>query len=248
MSHSATLVVAYAVACGGWWLVSRLVPLWRAPDRPTFAHPWREAGLALLAGGGVIALGQLWLRGIRLSTPGRWYPLAESINQIIIFSPIVLLPVVRRQGWSSAWIQPDRLWARLGLGLGLAWCVLLVYSLTETGAPGWDVTVREVYRPAHFHLAVQVLLEDLAIAILFVRFAAALSPLLAFVLVAALFAGGHVPTMLAKGASSRELLELIRDFGLVILMIGTVWRGADIAWFWPVHYALDMTQFIGKTN
>ena len=51
-----------------------------------------------------------------------------------------------------------------------------------------------------------------------------------------------------KGTPSRELLELIRDFGLGILMIGTVWRGADLAWFWPVHYVLDMTQFLGRTS
>jgi hypothetical protein len=33
-------------------------------------------------------------------------------------------------------------------------------------------------------------------------------------------------------------------FGLrSLVVLGTVWRSADVAWFWPVHFALDMTQF-----
>jgi len=30
-----------------------------------------------------------------------------------------------------------------------------------------------------------------------------------------------------------------------LIVLGTAWRSADIAWLWPVHYALDMTQFLG---
>jgi len=94
-------------------------------------------------------------------------------------------------------------------------------------------------------IAVQVLLEDLAIAVIFVRLAAAMSPRWAILLVAALFAAGPLPTLIATGASAREMVGLFREFGLGLLVIGTLWRGADIAWFWPVHFALDMTQFLG---
>jgi hypothetical protein len=50
--------------------------------------------------------------------------------------------------------------------------------------------------------------------------------------------------MLAQGASLSEFTSLLRDFGLGVLVIGTAWRGADVAWLWPVHHALDMTQFL----
>jgi hypothetical protein len=44
--------------------------------------------------------------------------------------------------------------------------------------------------------------------------------------------------------SAQEMFGLVRDFALGVLVIATLWRGADICWFWPVHFALDMTQFI----
>jgi len=142
----------------------------------------------------------------------------------------------------------DGILVRLAIGLGLALLALMLYSGLERGAPSWAETIRGVYRPAaaQAHLAVHVLLEDLAIAILFVRVAAAIGPRAAILSVAALFAAGHVPSMLASGAVAAECVGLLRDFGLAVLVLGTAWRGADIAWLWPVHYSLDMTQFLSR--
>src|SRR5215468_6962424 len=134
MSHTLALVIAYATICALWWAVSRLLPLWRQPERPVLAHPWIEIGFALAAVAAVLVLGQLWSHGIRLYAPGIWSTVAESVNQFLIFSPIVLLPLIRKQGWASAWIQRSRLWARLGIGLGFSVVALLVYSSLESGA------------------------------------------------------------------------------------------------------------------
>ena len=248
MSHTATLVLAYAAACLGWWGLSRVVPLWQTPERPVFSKPWVEVGIVLGASVGVLGLGQLWSHGIRLEVPGPWSSVVESLNQALIFSPILLVPVLRRQGWSSAWVQPAHLVWRVAAGLALAGGVLLVYSTAEAGAPGWTATLGEVFRTGHLHLAVQVLFEDLAIAIVFVRIAAALSPRVAIGTVAVLFAAAHVPAMLTAGVTGGEFVGLIRDMGLGILVLGTLWRGADIAWFWPVHFALDMTQFLTRAS
>jgi hypothetical protein len=133
---------------------------------------------------------------------------------------------------------------QLAVGVCLGLFALLLYATLERGAPSWFKTVAEVYRPARAHLAIQVLLEDVAIAILFVRVAAAAGPRAAVLVVALLFAGGHVPSMLAHGDIAADFLGLLRDFGLGVLVIGTAWRSADIAWVWPVHFALDMTQFL----
>jgi hypothetical protein len=61
MSHTLTLVIAYATICAVWWGLSRGVPLWRQVDRPTFSRPWIEVGLALAAVVMVLLLGQVWL-------------------------------------------------------------------------------------------------------------------------------------------------------------------------------------------
>lgn len=247
LTHSWVLAIAYASACAVWWSLSRVLPLWRESDRPQFAHPWREVGIVLLAILAVLVLGQLWVRGVRLPAEGAARPLFESLNQIIIFAPVVAVPIIRRHGWASAWIRRDSILTRLAIGMGIALLTLLVYSVLEQRAPSWPEAVRRVYDPARAHLAVQVLLEDLAIAILFVRLSAAAGPRIAVLGVAALFAAGHIPTMVASGATAGEFLALLRDFGLGVLVLGTIRRSADIAWFWPVHYSLDMTQFLTRT-
>jgi len=244
MTHSWLLATAYAAVCALWWLLSRVVPLWRDAARPQFSRPWREVGLVFLAIAAVLALGQLWVRGVRLTLPGPWFPLAESVNQLIIFAPLIAVPVVRGDGWASAWVRTDKLPLRLAIGLALALFALFLFASLERGAPSWLNTVRSVFSPRRAHLAVQVLLEDLAIAILFVRLGAAMGPRRAILAVAGLFAAAHIPSMIARGDAVRELFGLLRDFGLGALVIGTAWRSADIAWVWPVHYALDMTQFL----
>lgn len=244
MTHSLFLAVAYATACVLWWAISRVIPLWRNPARPTFAHPWREVGFAFLGIVGTIGLGQLWSAGIRLEVEGALNMYAEALNQIIIFTPIMLVPLLRRQGWASAWIHWNAFWLRLSIGIALAFVVLLMFSSLEAGAPPLVDTLRDVSPTRHVHHAVQVLLEDIAIAILFVRVASALGPRRAIAAVALLFAAAHIPAMLANGYAAGDLAGLVRDFGLGIVVLGTVWRSADILWLWPIHYALDMTQFL----
>lgn len=76
-----------------------------------------------------------------------------------------------------------------------------------------------------------------------VRFNAALRrPWATAVIVALLFAGGHIPAQLANGLAPSEMLYLVFDFVLAAGVIGVVQRSADIWWFWCVHFAIDMTQ------
>ena len=246
MGHTEVLAIAYGTVCLLWLALSRLLPYWRAPVRPSFEHPWREVGYALLAALLVIGLGQLWLRGVRLPNDTAWRPVFESINQIVIFSPMLLLLLLRRQPLTSAWLPGRNVPPRLAIGLGLAVIALAIYTALERGAPGIQSALPRVFDPGKSHVAVQVLLVGVAIAILLVRLGAALTNKWAVIVVAALFAGGHIPTMVSEGTSSAQLIGLLRDFGLGILVVGTAVRGADILWLWPVHYALDMTQFLGK--
>ena len=244
MSHSLFLAVGYATACALWWGVSSVVPLWRNPPRSTFAKPWREVLFVLLGVVATLALGQLWSRGIRLNSENT---LTESINQIIIFAPILLVPILRRDGWASAWIQWNKIWLRVLIGFFIALVVLFMFTRLEAGAePSFGVAFHTIYVPWKLHLAVQVLLEDIAIAILFVRLAAAVGHRKAIVGVALLFAVAHIPAMISQGASASDLAGLLRDFGLGLIVLGTAWRSADIMWLWPIHFTLDMTQFLGN--
>src|SRR5205823_13490117 len=78
--------------------------------------------------------------------------------------------VLRRQGPETAWLPRRDIVLRVGIGLGLALLALIVYAVARFGLGGLPQLVAHVYAPSHVSYLVQVLLEDLSIAILFVRF------------------------------------------------------------------------------
>lgn len=247
--HYIPLLCAYLAALGGWLLANRLLPqVWPRKPVDELAHPWRELGIALAGAVGVLAVGQLWSRGIKLPENGRLGLLFGAINQVLIFAPILIVPVLRRQSWTTAWLPRRSLAQRVLVGLALASLAVTVYSLSRAGAEAPWVLMGRIWRSGHFANMVQVFLEDLTIAILFVRLAAAVGVRWATFTVACLFAVGHIPAMVSAGASWPEMAGLVRDAGLGIAVVLVLQRSRDVVWFWCVHFCLDMTQFAGVSG
>jgi hypothetical protein len=242
--YAVALAVAYASALVAWWLIAQRWPsLWSPVAAPHIERPWRELLWTVVAIAGVIGVGQLYVHGYLFDASGARHALLESVNQVVIFSPLLALLWLRRLGWHSAWIRTDRVLLRCALGVGLALLAIAVFTLSARGARPWSAVVPSVFRLENVPHAVQVLLEDLAIAMLVVRLGAALGRRTTLVSVAALFAAGHVPAMLADGASAAEFVGLIRDFVLGLGIIGVARRSSDVWWLWPVHFAMDMMQY-----
>jgi hypothetical protein len=231
-----------------WLIVTRLFPtLWPRPDAAGFRRPWKEVAWAVLAVLGVLAVGQLYVRHWLLPPGGPGAPLIEAANQVLIFAPILAVPLLRRHGLRTAWLPLDRLWARLPVGLVLAALAILAFTLVRPGSDSWLQVCPRVYQPGNVGIMVQVWCEDVAIAILFVRFQAAMGLRGTVLLVATLFAAAHVPAMVVNGASVGDLGRLVLDAGLGVIVLSVVQRSADVWWFWCVHYALDMMQFCAVT-
>ena len=242
--HYPPLVIAYLVGLGGWLVASRLVPeVWPRGPIEWFPRPWREFGIALVGTVGILAMGQLWTRGIRQPEQGVFGPILGAINQVLIFAPILLVVVARRQSWATAWLPRGRVGVRLLVGLGLAALAVTAYSLLRAGSDATWVVLSRIWRYDHLDEMTQVFLEDVTIAILFVRLAGAVGSRWATVLVAFLFAAGHIPAMVSHGATWSELAGLLRDAGLGVAVILVLQRSRDVVWFWCIHFCLDMTQF-----
>lgn len=242
-THYPALVGAYATALVGWWIVQSLVRLWPVSKSPAFEHPLREFFYALLGGVGVILLGMLWSRGIRLPETGTLAPLVSAVNQLWIFLPAFLVPVIRRQPRDTFWWGGNGTMYRVALGLILAAIAVSAYAfLREGAARPWTILGRTL---TYEHLGdlVQVICEDFLIALLLVRLGAKIGAVWAALLVAVLFAAGHIPALLANGASLNELASLAIDFVLAAGIFLTLARARDILWFIPIHFILDMLQF-----
>lgn len=242
--HYPSLVVAYLVGLGGWLVASRFLPrVWPREPVEGFLRPWKEFGIALVGAIGILAMGQLWIRGVRLPEQGNFGPIFGAINQVLIFAPILLVVVIRRQSWDTAWLPRRRMATRLLVGFLLAGFAVTVYSLLRVGSDEPWVLLARIWRYEHVDKMAQVFLEDLTIAILFVRLAGAIGSRWATFIVACLFAVGHIPVMVSQGATWLELGGLLRDAGLGVAVILVLQRSRDVAWFWPIHFCLDMTQF-----
>ena len=249
LPHYPAMVAGYVTALVLWsclarWSAGRPGDLW--PRRPIrmFARPWLELALVFVAGSAVIGIGQLYSAGLLVPETGRWAVIGATINQALIFAPMPLLMVIRRQGPLTAWLPMNRVWARLGVGMGLVCVVLLVYWGLRRGLPLWAELALMV-EPRSLDEAVQVFLEDLTIAMLMVRLIAALNSRVAAAgLTGALFAAGHIPAMISGGAIGPEAARLLLDAGLGFGVVFVLHRAGDLWWFWCVHYTLDMMQFV----
>jgi hypothetical protein len=246
MDHNAALAVCYAAALLGWWTVARRRrDLWPAGAAVAIARPWFELLLAVLAVLAILAIGQLYIRGIKLPVAqgGASAVLAESCNQLLIFSPVLLLVLLRRQSRATLLVPDNRLPLRIAFGFGLGAAAVVVYALVRKNAPAPLDALAAVYDPVHVTKLVEVTMEDLAIALLAVRATAALGPgWLVPAIVGVLFAAGHVPTMLSLGVRVEEMAWLLRDAALATVVIRVLLWARDVTWFFGLHFAMDMTQ------
>lgn len=242
--HYGALVVSYGAGLLGWLALSRLRwSPWPAGEEVRMDRPWRSLGVAFLAVVVVLLVGQAYIRGYLFPERGALSPMWGAVDQLLIFSPVLLLLVFRGDGLESAWLAPGRIPARLGGGVLVAFVALLTYTLVRSGSgPVWVVAGR-ILRFQHLDEAVQVLLEDITIAMLFVRLASGVGKWWAVALVAILFAAAHVPALIAGGRPFHEILLLARDAALGAGIIAVLQRSRDVLWFWCLHFVMDMTQF-----
>ena len=150
----------------------------------------------------VVGVGLLYSKGWLLPGTSRHRPALDAVNQLLIYSPVALLLVLRRQGLETAWLPTRRVVSRVGIGLALAFLALLLYASVRTGLQAWPDLVAHTYQPRHISYLVQVLLEDVSIAVLFVRCRACSRGFSRTGVVAAIAQSCcalHVPGLLASG-------------------------------------------------
>ena len=248
-SYYAALAIAYGVSLLGWWLINLWKPIiWKYDTVYPFQHPWRETLWVLLAAIGTIGIGQLYSHNLLLPETGVVKsPLTNSINQIIIFFPFILLLFIRHQPFSTVWLPSQFPLIRVGVGIALALCAIIVFLLIRKPEPSFFDIIAGVYHPKNLGYAVQVFLQDCSVAMLLVRFKAAVGKkwfLWVIIVVAFLFSASHYPLKMTQGLSFiTATREILIDGLLVSGILYVIQRSQDILWFWCIHFAMDMMQF-----
>jgi membrane protease YdiL (CAAX protease family) len=105
-------------------------------------------------------------------------------------------------------------------------------------------SVTQIASPSNIPYGIQILGEDLGIAMLLASLLRIIKPRTAVIVTGLLFALGHVPAMVTGGATGSEFVRLISDGLLAAGVVAVLLRLRDVWVLWPVHVAMDLTQFL----
>lgn len=238
------VATVYLLLCAVQLAVCQRRPqLWSPKKTLHTDRQWLDLVLVLCAGAAILLLGQayrsnlLFPRG-ETGTAGLVY---WSLNQVIIYGPILAVLFYRRQGPLTVFLSPVGLHKKLlwGIGLGLGGVVLFLAMRNELGRFGAVLAYAlSVHNLAYY--ALPVFLEGVAVAFGFVRIRWALGLPAALVLPAVLFALAHVPGSIEGGSTWSEIAAFfVFNTGLVTALLYFIQRSQDVIWIWVIHYLMD---------
>ena len=242
--HYISLMAAYGTGVLLWFLANyAFKSIWKDNKTFTFEKPWLEFIFSIIAAIAIIGIGQLYLRDLMIPNDGN--KLIDALNQFLIFSPTLLLIAIRKQHIETIWLPKSKILYRLAIGIVIAICSLGVYWLIRKNAPSFESILTNTYHPKNISHLVQVFMEDITIALIFVRLSAWIGNQRSIAIVAILFAAGHIPSLLSSGFALTELSGLFLDAFIGVLVLSAVSKSRDILWFFILHFVLDMSQFYG---
>ncbi len=242
--HYISLMAAYGTGVLLWFLSYYIFKsIWKDHKTITFQKPWLEFIFSILVVVAIIGIGQLYLRDLLIPNDGN--KIIDALNQFLIFSPTLLLVVIRKQPIVTIWLPNSKVLFRLIIGLVIAVCSLIVYWLIRKNSLSFESLITNTFHPKNISHLVQVFMEDITIALIFVRLSALIGNQRTIAVVAILFAAGHIPSLLSSGFAVSELGSLFLDAFIGVLVLSAVSKSRDVWWFFILHFALDMTQFYG---
>lgn len=244
--HYKSLIIAYAMAGSVWFLLNRFFgkELWAKPIDYFPERPFLEFLFTLIAVLLIIGIGQLYTNDLLIPNSDS-NKIVDAFNQFLIFSPTLILVLMRKHSFESIWLPKSKIGQRLFIGLTTSIVALLVYWLSRKDAVPLGSLFSNIYHPKNVSHLVQVFMEDVTIALIFVRLSKWIGHIWTLGLVALFFAVGHIPSMITDGYSFQEMSSLLLDTAIGVIILSAVSKSKDVWWFFVVHFVLDMSQYFG---
>ncbi len=190
----------------------------------------------------VLGLGQLWRAGWLLPSPGGWLGyILWQCNNAIIYSPIVLLLVVRRHSTRTIYLSADGLPVKLAAGVVFAvLAAALFLALRGELAKLPRVLVASVHAE-NLRNFLPVFLEGVAITMFYVRLRWAFGQWPALLGPGMLFAAAHIPRQIESGLGPPEMIAYFAvTAGIAFAVLYTLVRSRDVIWIGIVHYVMEV--------
>ncbi len=237
------LTLAYGSICGLWFLLSANVNLWSLEPIKQSKRPWIDFALALLAAVAILGIGQLYSGGFLL--PNSQSETADRliwvVNNFIIFSPIAIVLLSRKQSLSTLLLSPTQIHLKLLFGI-ISSVVGIVIFLSLRGEMSRIVTIlTEAIQGKSLSYFPAVFFENMALAFVFVRLKWAVGIKWAIIIPSILFAIAHIPGSIAEGDAWSHIITFFFLTGsLTTFILYTAYRSRDIIWLGIVHYMMDI--------
>ena len=232
------ITLSYTVACLFAYYSYAKIGLLAKTELPPPARPGIELMLALVAIVCILLVGRLYTAGYLLSS--EYKSATWIINNLIIYSPIFVILLIRKQSLATVWLSPEKWYWKIGIGIVLGFVTVLLFLLLRSELHRLPTVWAKAFSAQGLSNFVAVFLEGVALAFLFVRLKWASNLRLALTLPALLFALAHVPNMLAEGDPWWHILLMSSATGFIsVFVLYTCHRTNDIIWLGMVHYFLD---------
>ena len=238
------LTIAYASICGLWFWLDKKGKSWNVEPIQSPSRPWLDFGIGLAACIAVMGVGQLFSAGYLIPRTDSTLinkALIWPLNNVIIFSPIFLVLIIRKQSLKTIFISSNSLFLKLGFGLIASAIGIVLF----TGLRGEWARIPEIFASSVQLKTLSnfpaIFFENVALAFLFVRLKWAAGIKWAIGIPAVLFALAHVPGSIAEGDPWSHIITFFFLTGsLTTFILYTAYRSRDIIWLGVVHYLMDV--------
>jgi hypothetical protein len=241
------ITVSYVAACIVMLLLTKYKPAWWAKEvtiEEDTNKKHLDFVLSLVAAVSILAIGQLYRHHYLLpeTRVKGHFSVAWCINNLIIFSPIFIFLIIRRQPLSSIYLsfkEPGKkiLW---GIILSVFSCsiyLLLIGRMNEYG----NFFLNDLFLPHYLENFPAVFLEGVAVIYFLTRVKNISSPFIAILITTLLFSASHVPSAIKQG-DTFLIISIFFIFNTILpsFILYSVVKTRDVIWIGIVHYCMDV--------
>jgi hypothetical protein len=160
---------------------------------------------------------------------------------VIVYSPILLVMLWRKQGPATCFLRLEKLPAKLLLGFGLSMFATFVFLAVRGEVGEFGPFLSTLTRGGPIAM-LQTFLEGFVIGFLLYRFGAWLGIRWSAVIVAALFMAGHLPNYMAGTfhlSVVEALVMAVAHAGIGVLVLVSMWKNQDIIVIGFLHWFIN---------